>query len=263
MADVSSLEVRDLHVGYASRPVLREVSLAVTPGEVLVLLGPNGAGKTTLLRALARLLRPSRGAVLFDGTDLWHRPPRWAASRVAIAPQQQAIDWPLTVEEAVILGRSAQRGWLMPFSASDHDIVRAALQRTGLLELRERPIAELSSGEGQRVLLARALAQESKVLLFDEPTAHLDLRYQVEVMHLTRRLALDDNLAIVLTLHDLNQAALWGDRLALLTNGRLLMLGTPDQVLTAERIREAYGQAVSVLRHPVSGLPFVVPAIER
>jgi iron complex transport system ATP-binding protein len=263
MAGLNRLETRDLHAGYRGGDILRDVSVAVEPGEVLVLLGPNGAGKTTLLRALARLLRPRGGVVLLDEADLWRRPPSWTAQRVALAMQQDAAGWPLTVAETVSLGRAAHRGWVRPFREHDRDVVRRALERTELVSLRDRPITELSSGEWQRVLLARALAQESAVLLFDEPTAHLDLRFQVEVLRLARRLAHADGLAVVLTLHDLNQAALWADRIALLVGGRLLEVGPPVQVLTAERVSEAYSLRVDVFRHPQTGTPFITPVIER
>lgn len=256
---MSSLEVHNLDAGYRGRPVLQALSLSVRPGEILVLLGPNGAGKTTLLRCLGRLLRPSAGSVLLDSADPWQHGPRWAAQRIALAPQSGKADWPLTVEETVTLGRAAHRGWLLPFTSADHACVDLALKRTGLAPLRHRAVTELSAGEGQLVLLARALAQQPRVLLFDEPTAHLDLRHQGEILGLVHRLAHEDRLAVVLALHDLNLAALWADRLALLVAGRLLALGTPEEVLTPAYLEQAYGVAVTVARHPIHGTPLVTP----
>jgi iron complex transport system ATP-binding protein len=258
---MTGLEAADLDAGYRGRAVLRDVSLAVRPGEVLALLGPNGSGKTTLLRALARLLEPARGCVRLDGVDLWSRGPRWAARQAALAPQNRPADWPLTVSEAVALGRAAHRGWVAALTADDRAAVDRALARLDLVGLRDRPVTELSGGEGQRVVLARALAREPRALLFDEPTAHLDLRHQVELLDLLRRLSRTDGLAVVLALHDLNQAAAWADRLALLDGGQLRAAGPPAEVLTPALIGDVYGVRVSVTTHPVHGGPLVTPVV--
>lgn len=254
-----ALETRDLSAGYSGRRILHELSVQVRAGEVLVLVGPNGAGKTTLLRSLARLLLPERGCVLLEGTDVWQHGPAWLAQRLALAPQAAPSDWPGTVAEAVLLGRAVHRGWLLPFTAADRACVESALERTGLLALRDRPLATLSGGEAQRVLLARALVQEPAVFLLDEPTAHLDLRHQMEVLSLVQRLAHQDHLAVVLALHDLNQAALWADRVALLVDGRLIGLAPPAEVLTAERLSAAYGLPIAVTHHPVYQTLLIAP----
>lgn len=253
------LAVEDLACGYARRDVLSKVTLAVEAGTVLALLGPNGSGKTTLLRTLARLLRPHAGTVHLDGEPLWERGRRWAHRRVAIASQDDAGGSTLTVEEVVRLGRATHRGWWRPMTADDLAVIDRALVRTDLNRLRPRPIVELSAGEWQRVLLARALAQEPTVLLLDEPTAHLDLNYQVEVLDLVVDLARDGGLAVVLSLHDVNQAAVWADRIALLAEGGLLAVGTPVDVLTPEHLGRAYRCPVAVERHPVFGTPMVIP----
>jgi len=245
--------------GYRNRPVLATVSLSVHAGEVLALIGPNGAGKTTLLRALACQLPLTAGKVLIDATNLAERDPGWVARRIALAPQRNAPDRPVTVSEAVALGRAPHRGWLLPLRAADREAVRRAVDRVGLGELADRPVTELSAGEAQRVVLARALAQEPAALLVDEPTAHLDLRYQGEVLDRLRQLA-REGMAVILALHDLNLAGLWADRVALLAHGRLLAVGTPDEVLTPERLGEAYQTLLVVARHPVLGTPLVTPA---
>jgi iron complex transport system ATP-binding protein len=256
---MSDLRVNDLTCGYGSRRVLEQVSLAAQAGEVLALLGPNGAGKTTLIRALSRLLRPEAGEVTLFGDDLWSQPASAAAKRIALAPQSESRDWPLTIAEAVRLGRAAHRGWLMPFNRDDEAAVDRALAQTGLADLRERPIDELSGGEWRRAVLARALAQETSVLLLDEPTGGLDLKYQIEILSLVRHLAVREKLIVVLTLHDLNVAALFADRVALLCDRRLEAIGSPVEVITAERIGRVYGIAVDVVPHPVYGLPLVAP----
>ncbi len=260
---MTTLEVHDLTLGYRHTTVLHNLCLAVQPGRVLTLAGPNGAGKTTLLRALARLLRPRQGTVLLDGSDIWQLSERDAARRLGLVPQNEAAEWSLTVEQVVALGRAAHRGWFRPYTAADHAAVDTALEQTGLGPLRTRLLNELSGGERQRVLIARALAQQPTTILLDEPTAHLDLRYQGAVLGLARRLAHTCGLAVVLSLHDLNLAALYADQVALIADGGLLAEGTPDEVFTAANLQRAYGVPVAVGRHPVYGTPLVMPTIER
>lgn len=253
------LEVHHITCGYRSRPVLTDLCLSVERGEVLALIGPNGAGKTTLLRALGRLLRPDRGSLLLDGVDLWRLAPRAVARRLALAPQMHSGTWPLTVEQTVGLGRAPHRGWLLPLSAQDREAVNRAMRRMDVYQFRNRSMHELSGGEQRRVILARALAQAADILLLDEPTAYLDLKYQMEILRLARGMAYDDGRAVVITLHDLNQAAMCADRIALLAGGQLQLAGTPEEVLTPARIEHAYGVPVVVTRHPVDGTPLVTP----
>jgi iron complex transport system ATP-binding protein len=260
---MTTLEARDLTCAYNGEPVLSNLSLAVYPGQVLALIGPNGAGKTTLLRAMARLLRPRKGALLLDDQQVWQLPPRAMARQLALAPQSNGNTWPLSVEQVVALGRAPHRGWLLPFSARDREVVQQAIQRTGLEHLRQRLVTQLSGGEQRRVVLARALAQEPQILLLDEPTAHLDLKYQTEILELARQLAHADDLAVVVTLHDLNQAALCADRLALLAEGRLLVVGEPQDVLVPSYLARAYGVPVVVTQHPLYGTPMVTPVVRR
>lgn len=256
---MSTLQTCELGCGYPHRRVLESVSLEVQAGEVLVLLGPNGAGKTTLLRALARLLRPLSGTVLLHEREIWSQTPSAVARQLALMPQSERRDWPLTVEEAVFVGRAPHRGWLLPFSRADRIVVDQALHHAGLWELRTRRITELSGGEWRRVIFARALAQQAQVLLLDEPTAGLDLKYQVEVLGLIRGFAARQGLTVVIALHDLNLAAIYGDRIALLSNGSLAACGRPEEVLTEQQISRAFGVAVTVTRHPVHHTPLVVP----
>jgi iron complex transport system ATP-binding protein len=258
---MSELRATDLVCGYGSRRVIEGLNLEARPGEVLALLGPNGAGKTTLLRAMSRLLRPASGAVTLAGADLWSQSAGACARQIALAPQSESRDWPLTVAEAVRLGRAAHRGWLLPFTRDDEAAVERALEQTGLADPRDRPIDELSGGEWRRAVLARSLAQQSKVLLLDEPTGGLDLKYQIEILSLVRKLARREDLIVVLTLHDLNVAAQFADRVALLSDGRLEAVGGPRDVITAERISRVYNIAVTVSPHPVYGTPLVAPIV--
>lgn len=260
---MKTLEMQNLTCAYDGRSVLENLCLAARPGEVLALIGPNGVGKSTLMRAMARLLRPSRGRVLLAGRDLWRTSPRDVARQLALAPQASGTQWPVTVEQAVALGRAPHRGWLLPLTAQDRIATDRAIEQTGLGSLRDRRVTELSGGEQQRVILARVLAQEPQVLLLDEPTSHLDLKYQSGILGLVHRLAHQEGLTVVISLHDLNLAALYADRLALLGEGQLLAVGPPAEVLTPERLTQVYGVPVIVTRHPLYGIPLVMPAVNR
>jgi len=257
------LEAQELTCGYDGRTVLEGLCLTAHPGEMLALIGPNGVGKSTLLRAMARLLRPRWGKVLLADRNLWQASPRDVARQLALAPQTGGAEWPITVEQMVALGRAPHRGWLLPLAAEDRLAVQRALEQTGLVDLRDRRLTELSGGEQQRVVLARVLAQDPKVLLLDEPTSHLDLKYQAEILGLVQQLAHRHGLTVIISLHDLNLAALYADRLALLCEGRLLAMGTAAEVLTPARLSRVYSVPVVVTSHPLYGIPLVTPAIDR
>ncbi len=247
--------------GYGQREVLHDLTLEVQSGEVLVLVGPNGSGKTTLLRALGRLLKPRRGTVFLAGQDIWTLEAEQVSQKTAVAPQSERRDWPLSVAQAVRLGRSPHRGWFLPYTSQDDAAVKLAIEQAGLAELAHRPITELSGGEWRRMILARALAQQAELLLLDEPTAGLDLKYQMEMLALVRGLTRRERLAVAVTLHDLSHAALFGDRVALLHDRRLLAVGRPEEVLTAQNVATAYGVEVTICRHPIYGTPLVAPLL--
>ncbi len=260
---MGSVKVENLALGYEGPHVLQGIDLQVAPATVLALVGPNGAGKTTLLRALARQLRPREGIVYVEGRDVWQQSVGQMARQVGLVPQQEEGQWPLTVAQVVALGRTPHRGWFLPLTVEDRAVVDRILEQTDLAALRDRPITALSGGELRRVLIARALAQEPRVLLLDEPTASLDLRFQGHILGLVRDLAHRRELAVVVSIHDLNLAGLYADRIALVAQGRLWAVGTPAEVLTPERLSQAYGVPVTVVPHPVYGTPLVVPALER
>jgi iron complex transport system ATP-binding protein len=251
------LATSNLSCGYRGRAVFTGVSLTVHPNELFAILGPNGAGKTTLLKALARLIRPLAGTATLDGIDVWAYAPSRVAAAVAFTSQLLTPDWPFTVREFVALGRAPHRGWWQPLTRGDGRIIDAALDRLGLLAVRDRQITELSGGEWQRVRLARALAQEARVLLLDEPTAHLDPRFQLDLLSTVRSLMRDRHLAVVMTLHDLNLVGPWADRVALLAGGGVLREGAPDEVLTGPVLAAAYGVQLAIAPHPATGVPMV------
>lgn len=223
------------------------------------ILGPNGSGKSTLVKALSRVVRPERGVVLLDGKDLWRLGPRQVARQVAVVPQETPVAFDFTVLEVVLMGRSPHLSRLAVEGVEDLRIARAALAWTDTEPLANRRLNQLSSGERQRVALARALAQEPRALLLDEPTAHLDLGYQLELLERLAALNREAGTTLLLVLHDLNLAALFCPRLVLLAAGRVVADGTPEAVLTSERLREVYRAPVTVQPDPVHGRPHVFP----
>lgn len=253
------LEIQSLNVRYGSRLILEGVSLQVRAGEVVALIGPNGAGKTTLIRAASGIIKPEHGRVLASGTDIAALAPAQRAASLAVVPQAQHLPENFSVWETVVLGRTPYLGWLGRPLRKDLERVEWALRQTEAWELRERCMGKLSGGEQQRVLLARALAQETPILLLDEPTAHLDLRYQAALLGLVRKLAVEQNLAVLVAIHDLNLTPLYTDQVALLAGGRLQAVGAPAEILTAGRLSAVYQAPVSVVSHPEYGTPLVLP----
>jgi iron complex transport system ATP-binding protein len=251
------LSIDNVTIRYEARTVLRDVSLSIAAGEVLALIGPNGVGKSTLVRASSGNLKPIAGRVTVDGQDVHRLHVKDRARLIAVVPQAVRLPEAFSVFEAVLMGRTPYVGWLGRESEKDRTAVQDALDRTCTLELADRLIGELSGGEQQRVLIARALAQSARTLLLDEPTAHLDLKHQASVLSLVCDLAHVENYAVLIALHDLNLAAQYADRVALLSNGAIAAIGTPEEVLTEENLSPAYGLRVAVYEHPAHGAPLV------
>lgn len=240
------MQLRDLGVKYGERAALQGVDLELHPGEMVALVGPNGAGKSSLLRAVAGLVAPSRGSVTLEGTPLERIPRRVLARTLALVPQTTIYAFPFTVEEVVRMGRFPYQSGLGLDEEKHRGVVEECLVATGTAALRARRIQELSGGEQQRVRLAQALAQRSRYLLLDEPTAHLDLAFQIEVLRLLQRLNAEQGLTVVVSLHDLNLAAGFCSRIVMLSQGRLVAHGAPAEVFTAERIEAVFGVPVEV-----------------
>jgi len=252
------LEARHLGFAYDDRPVLEEIDLTVGEGEIVGLLGPNGAGKTTLLELFLGLLQPATGEVLFRGERLGRMERRQVARRIAFVPQRVRIGFPFRVAELVLMGRHAHLGAFALEGEEDRAAALVAMTRARVDELATRRIDELSGGEQQRVLLASALAQDAELLLLDEPTASLDLAAQVEVFELLAAIRREAGRTLVVALHDLNLAALYCDRIVLMGGGRVRAVGTPDEVLTPERVEATYGIAVDRIE---ARRPWLVPRI--
>ena len=233
------LEARCVSAGYPGRAVLEDVSLAVRPGELLVLLGPNGCGKSTLLRTLSGLLPALGGEVLLDGEPLGEHGPRQTARKVAYLPQSRAVP-SITARRMVLHGRFPYLSYPRRYRREDHEAVERALAAADALDLADRPLPELSGGQRQKVYLAMALAQETETILMDEPTTYLDIRHQLEVLALVRRLAAEGR-AVVLALHDLCLALTAADDVAVLGEGRLLALGGPEEIYQNKILERVMG----------------------
>ena len=250
------MAAQSVSVTIDSHEILRDVSLEVRAGEVLALIGPNGAGKSTLLSAMTGDLPTTTGRVLLDGEPLEHWTHTERAMRRAVLLQKVDISFPFTVREVVEMGRAPWAG--TPQEDDSDAIVDSCLRMTQTDTLSERTYTSLSGGERGRAALARVLTQSCPVLLLDEPTAAMDIRHQELVLQLARRYA-QSGCAVVIVVHALDVAAAYADRIALLAGGRMNCVGTPEQVLTAERLSEVYEYPVDVITHPVTGAPIVIP----
>jgi ABC-type cobalamin/Fe3+-siderophores transport system ATPase subunit len=252
------LKIQNLSVSYGSRRVLHDVSFEVQSGEVLALIGPNGAGKSTLIRAVSGVI-PYTGQIRTNGDNFAALSTLQRAKYIATVPQAVALPPAYTVWETVLFGRTPHLGFLGQPSHKDEEIARQALGRVSALPFADRRVGELSGGEQQRILLARALCQSTPILLLDEPTAHLDLQYQVGLLELVHELAHRDHLAVLVALHDLNLAAHYADRIALMVAGDIKAMGKAKDVLQPDLIREAYCLPVQVVKHPFLDIPLILP----
>ena len=252
------LQIRQVYFSYLNGLVLHNISLSIGAGEMVGLLGPNGSGKTTLIKLASGILKPTQGEIRLDGSRLSQLSRKSIARSVAVVPQQFHIPFAFTTTEVVKLGRIPFLKIFTGESEVDRQLVASALELVGISELAQRRFDELSGGERQKVILAMALAQQPKLLLLDEPTVHLDITHQVEILELVRRLNVERGLTVIGAMHDLNLASLYFDRLILLKEGRVSADGTPAQVLTEDKINEVFSASVRVEPHPVTGVPHIV-----
>jgi iron complex transport system ATP-binding protein len=260
------LRAERLTLAYGDRAVVHELDLVIPRGRITAVVGANGCGKSTLLRALARLIAPRAGAVLLDGRAIGRLPTRAVAQRLGLLPQSPVAPDAITVEDLVARGRHPHQRLFRQWSRADEAAVEGALAATGTAELRDRPLDELSGGQRQRAWIAMTLAQETEIVLLDEPTTFLDLAHQVEVLDLLAELVAAHGRTVVMVLHDLNQASRYADHLVAMREGRVHTTGAPADVVDAALVREVFGLRARVIEDPETGTPLCLPArkhIER
>jgi iron complex transport system ATP-binding protein len=253
------LRANGLSLGYDGRTVVVDLDLVVPPGRITVIVGANASGKSTTLRGIARLMKPMAGTVVLDGRDIHSLPTSQVATIVGLLPQQPVAPEGVSVADLVGRGRHPHQGFLNRWSTTDDAAVARALVATATADLAGRRVDELSGGQRQRVWIAMALAQETDILLLDEPTTFLDVAHQVEVLDLLATLNRERGTTVVMVLHDLNMAARYADNLVVMANGRVTTSGAPAEVITAEVVAAAFGLECLVIDDPVTGSPLVVP----
>jgi iron complex transport system ATP-binding protein len=252
------LELQNVSLGYGGKVVVKDITFQVMPGEVVGLIGPNGCGKSTIIKAMSRVLSPYSGRILIDGRDVSRMLRGDLARLLGVVPQMPLLPSTFTAFEIVLMGRNPHLGLLQYESAKDMATTWQAMEKTATHHLAERRVGELSGGEIQRIVVARVLAQEPKSILLDEPTANLDISHQVEILDLIKNLCLENNLTVLIALHDLNLASQYCDRLILINSGHIHAQGTPKEVINSQNIMEVYGAENCVYTHPVNGLPVVL-----
>jgi len=257
--DARRLRAEGVSLGYDAQTVVHRLDLAVPDGSFTVIVGANGSGKSTLLRGLARLLRPQTGRVLLDGHEIHSYPPKEAARRLGLLPQSQTAPDGISVIDLVARGRYPHQSLLRQWSAADEEAVRTALELTDTADLAGKAFDELSGGQRQRVWLAMALAQQTEILLLDEPTTYLDIAHQIDVLDLCARLRAERGYTLVAVLHDLNLAARYATHLVAMKDGAIVAEGHPAAVVTPELVAHVFGLSCRVITDPESGTPLVIP----
>jgi ABC-type cobalamin/Fe3+-siderophores transport system ATPase subunit len=258
------LAAEGARLGYPQRaPISERLDVRIPAGSFTVIVGPNACGKSTLLRALSRLLTPTAGQIMLDGRAIGGYPTKEVARRIGLLPQTSVAPEGITVAELVARGRFPHQGLLHQWSPRDEEVVRAVMERTGVAELAHRGVDELSGGQRQRVSLAMALAQETSILLLDEPTTFLDIAHQMEVLELCRDLHEVDGITIVAVLHDLNQACRFATHMIAMADGVIVGEGAPAELVTAELVKRVFGLDCLVVADPVTGTPLTLPLERR
>lgn len=248
-----------LHLGYADREIVADLNLTIPSGKLTVIVGANACGKSTLLRGLARLLSPSKGAVYLDGKPIHRMPTREVATLLGVLPQSPIAPDAITVADLVGRGRYPHQGWFRRWTPEDDAAVAEALGATDMADLADRPVDELSGGQRQRVWIAMALAQETDLLLLDEPTTFLDINHQVEVLDLLTDLVKSRGRTVVVVLHDLNLACRYADHIVAMKSGKIIAEGQPVDVMTEKVVHDVFSMSSRIVLDPISNTPMIVP----
>ena len=255
---MSTLRTQQLTLAYDQSVIIRHMDVEIPSGKITALVGPNGCGKSTLLRGLARLLPPKTGGTYLDGKAIHQIPTRQLAQQIGILPQSPAAPEGLTVRELVALGRYPHQSWLQQWATDDETAVNKALKLTGMQDLADRPIDALSGGQRQRAWIAMTLAQETAIILLDEPTTFLDLSHQIEVLQLLERLNREEGRTIIMVVHDLNHATRHAQHIVALKNGAIVAAGDPTIVVTPALLQEVFGVEAEVVPDPRTGVPLCI-----
>jgi iron complex transport system ATP-binding protein len=252
------LEINNLTCGYGNKIILKNIDFIINTGEMISIVGPNGSGKTTLIRAITKLIKPYNGKILFEKKDIWGMSYKELSQKIAVVSQQiESIN--MDVEEFVLLGRVPYyKKFQFIESEKDINIAQKCMELTDTLKLKDHSMEEMSGGEKQLVFIAKALAQEPKLLLLDEPTSHLDITHQIKILDLIKRLNKEFHLTVIMVLHDLNLAGEYSEKIAMFHQGTIYKIGSPEEVLHYQIIEEVYKTIVVVEKNPISKKPFVL-----
>ncbi len=253
------METKNLQVKYGDKLVLKNANFKVNNGEIVTVIGPNGSGKTTLIKALSRCIKATSGNVYLDGKDIYQIPTKKIATEMAILPQVKNVSADVTIENLVSYGRYPHLGFGKRIKKDDKDIISWAIEKTGLIKLKDRYIATLSGGERQRAWIAMALAQKPKILILDEPTTYLDISYQLEVLELVKELNESLGITVIMVLHDLNQAARYSDNIYVLKDGEICEYGIPNNIIKSTLLKDVFRIEANIYRDEVNDCPYFIP----
>lgn len=254
------IEAKDVEISYGDKIALNNVNIKINKGEIVTIIGPNGSGKSTLIKVISRCIKLKSGNIILDGIDIKDIPTKSIAKKIAVLPQVKNISSDITVEALVSYGRYPHISFGKRLCTKDHEIIDWALEKTGLLDLRERNVITLSGGERQRAWIAMALAQKPEILILDEPTTYLDISYQLEVLELIKELNETLGITVIMVLHDLNQAARYSDNIYVLMNGRVCKYGKPREILESDLLRDVFRIKANVYVDEVNKCPYFIPS---
>ncbi|MCK9443218.1 MAG: ABC transporter ATP-binding protein [Tissierellaceae bacterium] len=256
---MATIEVKDLYFGYKDEKVIDGVSFEIEKGNLVSLIGPNGSGKSTMIKLLNNLYTPWEGKIFVEGKEINSFRKKELARKIALVPQNSSINYDFTVEEIVRMGRYPHKKRFQREDEEDHEIVEKAMKDTNTYELRDKAVTEISGGELQRVIIAKALAQKPSIILLDEPTSHLDLNHQIEILNLLRKLNKEKNTTIIVAIHDINLATMYSDEIFMLSGGKIVDRGSPEKVITKRNIEFVYNLPVAVHRNKYTNSLSITP----